>query len=70
MFPQCTADGLLSSWAGIGYRLTGATHRSGSGDTVLRIGSRYNFTPGFGVGATLEDVGSATTFIAGTSYSF
>jgi hypothetical protein len=63
-------QGSFSSWGGIGVRLTAATHRSGVGDGVLRLGSRYNFTSAVGVSATLEDIGGTTRILAGAGYTF
>jgi hypothetical protein len=63
-------QGTFSSWAGIGLRLTAASHQSGMGDGVLRLGSRYSFSPTLGISATLEDVGGTTKIIAGAGYTF
>ena len=60
----------FSTWAGLGFRLTAATHQVGRGDGVVRVGARFNFSPTVNFGASLEDVGGTSRIIAGAGYTF
>ncbi len=70
-FDWTVGDGQsFSSWAGLGFRVTAASHQVGRGDGVFRAGTRFNFSPTVGFGASLEDVGGNSRLLAGATYAF
>ena len=60
----------FSTWAGLGLRITAASHNSGGSNGMIRVGTRYNFSPSVGFSAALEDVGGSSRFLAGVGYTY
>ncbi len=60
----------FSTWAGLGYRLTASSRSVGDGAGIARLGTRYDFSPSMGLGASLEAVGGASKLFLGGDYTF
>ena len=59
-----------SAWAGLGYRVSASKHRIGRGDSLFRVGGRFDFSRELGLVAHLEDVGGSTHLLVGAEYRF
>lgn len=60
----------FSTWAGLGFRLSASSKSVGDGSGIARLGTRYDFSPSVGLGASLEAVGGGSKLIAGADYTF
>lgn len=61
---------VFSFWGGLGLRIISSTKRFGSSAGILRLGSRFDYSPEFGFAANLEDVDGHSTISVGLQYRF